>query len=423
MAILPDAVVAAPARPGRQRDRVEVRAQSRTPAARLPPLRRRARSASRLPQSAPAIGPASSSSTSGPARAARATRSAQARSRPDGLSIAHSSANSSPSRARSTASAAPHVAPAPRETATSPSSAAQRLALRARARARRATKSRNSGAGRSGRDLNSGWYCEATKNGCVSRGSSIASTSRSSGEVPEHDQPGGLEPLAQVVVDLVAVAVALVDDRLAVELARARAVVQLHRVGAEAHRAAEVGDLLLLGQQVDHRERRLGVELGRVGARPCRRRGARTRRRRPACRGRCPGTGSPARARPGRRRSCPPCRARRSRRGSGCRRRRASRSRGARSASSCSESTQSTSTRAPWCDAGVAQRLGDRQVGVLELDVLADQRDPHGARRLARRAAIELLPARSGRAPAPRCRSGRGRSRRRPASRKTSGTL
>ena len=38
---------------------------------------------------------------------------------------------------------------------------------RARARARRATNSRNSGAGRSGRDLNSGWYCEATKNGCV----------------------------------------------------------------------------------------------------------------------------------------------------------------------------------------------------------------------------------------------------------------
>ena len=54
--------------------------------------------------------------------------------------------------------------------------------------------------------------------------------------------------------------------RLAVELAGAGAGVELDRVGAEAHRAAEVGDLLLLGQQVDHRERRLGVELGRVGA-------------------------------------------------------------------------------------------------------------------------------------------------------------
>jgi len=41
----------------------------------------------------------------------------------------------------------------------------------------------NSGAGRSGRDLNSGWNCEATKNGWSS--SSITSTRRSSGEVPE----------------------------------------------------------------------------------------------------------------------------------------------------------------------------------------------------------------------------------------------
>ena len=49
-------------------------------------------------------------------------------------------------------------------------------------------------------------------------------------------------------------------------LARPRALVQLDRVGAQAHRAAHVPDLLLLGQEVDHRERRLGVELGRVGA-------------------------------------------------------------------------------------------------------------------------------------------------------------
>ena len=37
-------------------------------------------------------------------------------------------------------------------------------------------------------------------------------------------------------------------------------------------------------------------------------------------------------------------------------------------------------------DAGVAQRLDDRQVGVLELDVLADERDPHAARRPRARA-------------------------------------
>ncbi len=41
---------------------------------------------------------------------------------------------------------------------------------------------------------------------------------------------------------------------------------QLDRVGAEAHRASEVGDLLLLGQQVDHRPLGLDVELGGVRA-------------------------------------------------------------------------------------------------------------------------------------------------------------
>src|ERR1700684_1241611 len=59
---------------------------------------------------------------------------------------------------------------------------------------------------------------------------------------------------------------ALVDDRLAVELARTRAVVQLDRGGAEAHRPAEIGDLLLLWQQVDHRVWRLDVHLRRVRA-------------------------------------------------------------------------------------------------------------------------------------------------------------
>jgi hypothetical protein len=90
--------------------------------------------------------------------------------------------------------------------------------------------------------------------------------------------------------------------------------VQLDRVGAEAHRPAEVGDLLLLGQQVDDRERRLGVELGRVGAVHA---GDVAREL---------GHGDlhaqadaqvrdlPARGRRARRRSCPRCRGRRSRR-------------------------------------------------------------------------------------------------------------
>ena len=42
---------------------------------------------------------------------------------------------------------------------------------------------------------------------------------------------------------------------------------QTHRLGAQAHGAAHVLDALLLGQQVDHRERRLLVELPGVGAR------------------------------------------------------------------------------------------------------------------------------------------------------------
>ena len=80
------------------------------------------------------------------------------------------------------------------------------------------------------------------------------------------DQPGGLEPLAEEVVDLVAMAVALVDDRLAVDLARLGVRVELHRVGPEPHRAAHVGDLLLLGQQVDDRVGGVRVELARVRA-------------------------------------------------------------------------------------------------------------------------------------------------------------
>src|SRR2546427_4918670 len=78
-------------------------------------------------------------------------------------------------------------------------------------------------------------------------------------------QPGSFQALAQQVVDLVAVAVALVDDGLAVDLARQRARVELDRVRAQAHRAAEVRYLLLLGQEVDHRVWRLDVHLRGVG--------------------------------------------------------------------------------------------------------------------------------------------------------------
>src|SRR6266545_7215699 len=52
-----------------------------------------------------------------------------------------------------------------------------------------ATNAANRGCGRSGRLLNSGCAWVATKNGCSERSSSTNSTSRSSGDVPEHTTP------------------------------------------------------------------------------------------------------------------------------------------------------------------------------------------------------------------------------------------
>ena len=97
------------------------------------------------------------------------------------------------------------------------------------------------------------------------------------GQLDDLDQPPLLERarddearvdelLAVLVVDLVAVAVALVDDGLVVGVARPRPLRDLDRLRAEPHRAAEILDLLLLREQVDHRVRRLGIHLGRVGA-------------------------------------------------------------------------------------------------------------------------------------------------------------
>ena len=56
------------------------------------------------------------------------------------------------------------------------------------------------------------------------------------------------------------------DRRFSVQLPRARSLSELDRLRAEAHRAAEVFDALLLGQQVDHGVRRLGIHLRRVRA-------------------------------------------------------------------------------------------------------------------------------------------------------------
>jgi len=60
------------------------------------------------------------------------------------------------------------------------------------------TKSRKSGSGRVGRELNSGWNWEATKNGWS--GSSMISTRRSSGEVPLATRPSSSNRLRSMLL-------------------------------------------------------------------------------------------------------------------------------------------------------------------------------------------------------------------------------
>src|SRR5581483_387366 len=80
------------------------------------------------------------------------------------------------------------------------------------------------------------------------------------------DEAAGEERLPVGIVDLVAVPVALEDDRLVrVQLTRPRSLDELDRLRAEPHRPAQVLDLLLLRQQVDDGVRRLRVHLRRVG--------------------------------------------------------------------------------------------------------------------------------------------------------------
>src|SRR5262249_28865199 len=91
-----------------------------------------------------------------------------------------------------------------------------------------------------------------------------------------HHEAGGLEARHVVVVDLVAMAMALGDRLLAVDAVRERAAPHRARLGAESHRPAEVGArvaaldapvaVLPLGHQRDPRVRGAGVELGGVRA-------------------------------------------------------------------------------------------------------------------------------------------------------------
>src|SRR5579862_235881 len=81
------------------------------------------------------------------------------------------------------------------------------------------------------------------------------------------DETGVDNLLAVRVVDLVAMPMPLGDHRLVpVHVARPGTLRELDRLRAETHRATEVLDVLLLGEQVDDRERGLGIHLGRVRA-------------------------------------------------------------------------------------------------------------------------------------------------------------
>src|SRR4029079_5437673 len=71
--------------------------------------------------------------------------------------------------------------------------------------------------------------------------------------------------LSVPVVHLEAVAMPLVDDLLTVDRGSLRAGCQLGQIEAEAHRAALVLHLALVGHEVDDRVVGEHVELGRVG--------------------------------------------------------------------------------------------------------------------------------------------------------------
>ena len=235
----------------------------------------------------------------------------------------------------------------------------ERAAPLARARSSAApTNSRKSGAGRVGRDLNSGWNCDATNHGCS--GSSTISTSRPSSKVPLIDEAGVDELLAVGVVHLVAVPVALGDDRLC-RRARARASPRRARPPARRGASSRRGPRRPSARGAGRSRGTASRDPSRSSSRRRgRRRGARTPRRRRACRGRCRGTGSRPRARRGRRGSSPPTRASRSRRGRARRRRPRARAR-ASSSVMFSASTQRTSTSQPlWMPACLSASCTER---------------------------------------------------------------
>ena len=91
-------------------------------------------------------------------------------------------------------------------------------------------------------------------------GISTTSTSRSSGDNPDRLSPASSSRLAVPIVDLPAVPVALIDERLVVERLAKRTFGELGGIDSEPHRAALVLDIHLIEQQVDDRIRRRRIE-------------------------------------------------------------------------------------------------------------------------------------------------------------------
>ena len=219
--------------------------------------------------------------------------------------------------------------------------------------------------------------------------------------------------VAVAVVDLVAVPVALGDARRAVQLrgerALARAAAGYRPRRIVPPRSPLVDDLDLLGHRRDDRELGVGVELAATRRPRCRRRCARTRSPCTAGRGTGRAPGCPARGRTSARRACPRCRGCRSRRGRRCRRRRRDARRAPSGVSHSSEGIQRILTLLRVREAAGLERLGDREVGVGQVDVLADQPDRdlvlrvvHGVEQLLPARPVDLVRLCSGRA-ARRC--------------------
>src|SRR6266849_10521969 len=85
------------------------------------------------------------------------------------------------------------------------------------------------------------------------------------GPDPRDAQAVLLQFLEVVVVDLVAVPVTLVYDRLGVDAGRRATLGEDDGIEPESHGAALVGDAALFGQEVDDRMRRGRIELRGVG--------------------------------------------------------------------------------------------------------------------------------------------------------------